>query len=222
MKQPSNSRDLKGIVFDLDGTLVDSLAHTFDAFNHAITFHGGRRHSPEEIMRYFGTGEPEIFAKLVGPDQATRAYESFRVHIDENIARMPLHEGVGELLEKLKSSGVPISIFTGRGWETTELILKHHGILDRFVTVVADDHVGHPKPSPEGLHLALSRMRLEPRDVIFVGDSPMDIRAAHAAGAAGVAALWDLLASREQLSRCSPHHWAATPAAVWEIFSAGD
>lgn len=219
MKKPSPAYPLKGIVFDLDGTLVDSLSHTLDAFNHAITSQGGRGHSPEEIMRFFGTGEPEIFAKLVGPDRAAQAYEAFRVYIDENIARMPLHAGVSELLETLKSSGIPISIFTGRGWDTTELILKHHRILDRFVTVVADDHVGHPKPSPEGLHLALSRMRFSPSDVLFVGDSPMDIQAAHAAGSQGVAALWDLLASREQLSRCSPHHWAENPATVWEIFS---
>lgn len=218
MNPTSSPAKIKGIVFDLDGTLVDSLSTTFDAFNHGISQHGGRLHTPHEIMAHFGTGETQIFAKLVGREKADQAYETFRAYVDQNIHRVPLHPGAGELLERLKSQGVPISIFTGRSWDTTELILTHHGLLDRFVTVVADDHVGHSKPSPEGLHLALSRMKLEPGQVLFVGDSAMDIRAAHSAGSNGVAALWDLLADREQLELHTPHHWAEKPAQVWEIF----
>jgi HAD superfamily hydrolase (TIGR01509 family) len=209
----------KGIVFDLDGTLVDSLSVTFDAFNHGMMSQGCRKHTPEEIMRYFGTGESEIFVKLIGPEKAPRAYTAARDYLDAHLGKIPLHDGVGEILEELKSRSVPLAIFTGRSWMTTELILKYHGILDRFITVIAHDHVKSPKPSPEGLHLALAPMKLAPSEVFFVGDSDVDILAAHAAGSTGVAALWDLLANPKKLEHSKPHHWARKPLEIldyWE------
>lgn len=209
---------LKGIVFDLDGTLVDSLSATFDAFNHGIVSLGGRKHTPQEIMSHFGPGEGEIFARILGPDKADAAYRASREYMDANLHRVPLHEGVAELLDVLKSRSIPISIFTGRSWNTTEMILRHHGLLDRFVTVVANDHVDFPKPSPAGLHLALGRMNLDPAQVLYVGDSEVDIRAAHSAGSNGVAALWDLMADRTALERHTPHHWAESPGRVLEIY----
>lgn len=209
---------VKGIVFDLDGTLVDSLSVTFDAFNHGIEAMGGRRLSPEEIMSYFGPGEGEIFAQIVGPQKAESAYEACREYLSSHIDSVPLHDGVGDLLEALKRDGVPLSIFTGRSWNTTEVILKHHGLMDRFITVIANDHVDFPKPSPAGLFLALSRMKLEPAQVLFVGDSPVDIRAAHSARSNGVAALWDWMAERAHLEPHAPHHWAEKPADILELF----
>jgi phosphoglycolate phosphatase/pyrophosphatase PpaX len=209
---------LKGIVFDLDGTLVDSLSVTFDAFNYGITQFGGRKHTPAEIMKYFGTGEDEIFVQIMGKEKAAQAYAACCKYTDENLAHVPLHSGVGDLLENLKSAGVPISIFTGRSWITTEMILKHHGLMDRFITVVANDHVDFPKPSPAGLHLALSKMKLNPNEVLFVGDSPADMIASRAAGSQGVAALWDLLAEKELLQPHEPHHWATHPMDIWKVW----
>src|SRR3954465_7600873 len=177
---------LKGIVFDLDGTLVDSLGATFDAFNHSIEHFGGKRLTGEQILSYFGPGEGGIFARILGQDKAVPAYNLARDYFDRNIHQVPLHDGVGELLERLKSADVPISIFTGRGWETTEIILRAHRLLDRFITVVANDNGVEHKPSAEGLHLALSRMGLRPPDALMVGDSRADIMAAKSAGAPGV------------------------------------
>ncbi|CAM6053783.1 unnamed protein product [Sphagnum tenellum] len=207
----------KGIVFDLDGTLVDSLSTTFDAFNDAIVKSGAKAKTPSEIMAYFGTGESQIFAKILGDQYASAAFAHAREYLNRNLKRVPLHSGVGDLMEKLKSSSIPISIFTGRSWETTRLILEHHGWLDRFITVIAHDHVTEPKPSAEGLLLALSRMRLEPEEVFFVGDSPVDILAAKRAGSSSIAALWDLLASREALESCQPEYWANQPMDIWDI-----
>ncbi|MEK6578647.1 MAG: HAD-IA family hydrolase [Bdellovibrionota bacterium] len=212
------TKPLKGIVFDLDGTLIDSLAVTIDAFNHGITTHGGRKHTPKEILAHFGPGEGQIFAKILGPEKAASAYEASRKYTDDHKNKMPLHPGIGELLEQLKSSGVPISIFTGRSWETTELILKHHRLLDRFVTVVANDHVSMAKPSPEGLYLCLERMKLKPDEILFIGDSPSDMIAARAAKSRGVGALWDLLATKKSLEIYQPDHYAERPEEIWEIW----
>lgn len=215
---------LKGILFDLDGTLVDSLSATLEAFNLSIVSQGGKSRTASEILKYFGPGEGRIFERILKEDgisgeKAQVAYELCRDHLNQNMGKLPLHIGVPELLEKIKSAGVPVSIVTGRGWETTEMILKHHRILDRFTKVIANDHVGSPKPSPEGIQIALKEMRLEPADAIYVGDSWVDIRAAHSAGCQGVAALWDLMVDRELLEEHKPHHWAEKSEQIWEIYN---
>jgi HAD superfamily hydrolase (TIGR01549 family) len=216
-KGPPIAPRCRGIVFDLDGTLVDSLTTTFAAFNHAIVHYGGQPKTGAEIMSYFGPGESQIFAKIIGPEHARAAYVMAREYLDRNLAQVPLHRGVGELLERLKTASVPVAIFTGRSWDTTEMILKSHGLLDRFVTVVANDHVKEHKPSPEGLRLALSRMKLEPSDAFMVGDHPADLIAARGAGTPGIAALWDPSARRELLEPHEPKHWAERPETIWEI-----
>ncbi len=208
---------VKGVVFDLDGTLVDSLKTTFDAFNHGIVLCGGRVHTPEEIMEYFGPGEGEIFAQIVGRERAMEAYAACRRYLDEHIQDVPLHSGVDAMLDELADRRVPISIVTGRSWNTTEVILRHHGILNRFVTVIANDHVPLPKPAPHGIRLALERMAFQPEDIAYVGDSVVDVQASHSAGARSVAALWDRLASREALASHDPNHWASHPSELLEL-----
>lgn len=209
---------MRGIVFDLDGTLVDSLSVTIAGFNAGFVSQGAKALTPHEILALFGPGEGEIFSRVLGKEKAPAAYEASRAYLDAHMAEVPLHEGVEDLLRELIRAQVPISIFTGRSWPTTEQILTHHGILDEFVTVIAADHVGSSKPSPEGLLLAAKRMQIEPKDLLFVGDSPLDIRAAHRGGAQGVAATWDLLANRAHLLLDRPHHWAEKPGEVHAIF----
>ncbi len=207
----------KGIVFDLDGTLIDSLAITIEAFNRGITHFGLPQKSPQEILSYFGPGEGEIFEKIVGKKDAAQAYQVARAYMDAHVGKIPLHDGVAELLGKIRAQEIPMSIFTGRGQETTEMILNYHQIKNQFVSVITSDHVEQPKPSPEGLFKVLEKMNMNPSDILFVGDSPVDMQAAHVSGANGVAALWDIMAERQGLELWKPKHWAKKPAEVWEI-----
>lgn len=209
---------IQGIVFDLDGTIVDSLAVTFEAFNHGIGLHGGRHLAPHEIMGYFGPGENEIFGRILGRQNADSAYRAARDYLDQNLDKVPLHDGIPELLSELADRKVPIAIFTGRSWNTTEVILRHHGLLDRFITVVANDHVSSPKPSPEGLLLALKRMGLRPEEALLVGDSPVDVRAAKHAGSIAVGALWDRFAEREELERQKADHLVQNPLDLLDLY----
>lgn len=216
---PKPKNGIKGLVFDLDGTLIDSLAVTIDAFNHGIMHFGHTKKSSQEILAYFGPGEGEIFSKILGPENSPTAYAVARAHMDAYVGKIPLHEGVKELLEGVKSLGLPYSIFTGRGQETTEMILNHHGIREEFVTVVTSDHVDQPKPSPEGLYKCLKKMKMKPEDVFFIGDSPVDMQAARSSGAIGVAALWDLMSVRSSMEAWTPAHYAEKPKTIWEILN---
>ncbi len=214
---------LKGIVFDLDGTLVDSLSVTFSGFNHCFTRQGLPELTPKEIMKHFGLGERQIFARMIGETLADQAYSDFVNYTQNEIRSIPLHEGAGDLIEYCKSKAIPISIVTGRSYDTTVMILKHHGIYDRFISIIAHDHVSLPKPSPEGILLALGKMKLSPKEIMYVGDSAMDVKAAQAAGSISVAALWDLLANHDELAGLNPHHMIRKPAElipVWEKLKA--
>lgn len=204
----------KGVIFDFDGTLVDSLGVTERAFNAGIVSQGGKPHTWEELSRYFGTGEDRIFAQILGEEKAAEAYSACRAYLSEHMHEVPLHAGIEALLSGLQERQIPVAIFTGRSWSTTELILKHHGWTDRFVTVVANDHVAKPKPAPLGIELALSRMNLQASEVLYVGDSDVDLLAARAAGCCGVAAFWDSRVRRTALQALRPDHIAYHPEAL--------
>lgn len=208
------SGKIRGVVFDLDGTVVDSLAMTFDAFNHAITTLGGEARTPEQIMEHFGLGEGEIFARMIGRENAERAYALAHAYTDRTLRAgdVPLFAGIIEVLDHLAKAQLPVSIFTGRSADTTELILAHHGIRKRFATVVCHDHVSSAKPSPEGLLLCCTRMGLPAADVLMIGDSAMDLIAARRAGSPAIGAHWDRIASPERLAQEQPRALAASPA----------
>jgi HAD superfamily hydrolase (TIGR01549 family) len=208
-----------GIIFDCDGTLVDSLGHALESFNYALDRLGEPPRTIEEIKRYFGAGADRIFARLLKDErQALRAFEYYKEHQRELSGRLSLHEGVLDLLDTCRQHEVAISIVTGRHSDDLDIVLKPQGIADRFVCLVTDNQVPSPKPAPHGILLAASRMGLDPQCTFYVGDSHIDIQAAHAAGAQAVAALWDPQVVFEQMQSEKPHHFARQPADVWSIF----
>lgn len=220
MRRPTDARvkrPVRGIVFDFDGTLVDSLELTLQAFNVGIVAQGGVHHSWAELSRHFGTGEDRIFATILGEQRGAAGYAAYTAHLAANLDAVVAHSGVIEMLDELRSREIPIAIFTGRSWPTTQMILQHRGWQERFVTVVANDHVARPKPSPDGIALTLGRMGLEPHEAIYVGDSTVDILAAHAAGAQAVAALWDSRVDQAALRALDPSYFAHHPSDLLKL-----
>jgi len=209
---------LKGLIFDLDGTLVDSLGTTFEALNFGLEKVGLPRRTPHEIMEHFGFGEDIMFKNMIGEALAPTAYQASVEYMQKHAGRAPFHSGIPEVLRTLKEDRIPISIVTGRSWGTTEIILRHLGVLSDFVTVIAYDHVQNGKPDPEGICIALKRMGLTPSDALYIGDSPVDILAARSAGCGSVAVTWDWFADQKLLSDQSPDHWAKKPSELLEIW----
>lgn len=213
--QSSHERPLpKGIVFDLDGTVVDSLGVSFEGFNAGFTRFGSKPLTPTEIMSHFGIGETEIFARIIGRQNAALAYQTARAYLNDNLHRVTLHDGIPELLDRLENAGIPLSIFTGRSRLTTDLILETLALKGRFVTVITHDDVTEAKPRPEGLLKASAAMGLSASEVWLIGDSTADVKAAQAAGAGSVAALWDSFSDHESLLSLQPTLSAAHPLEI--------
>jgi HAD superfamily hydrolase (TIGR01549 family) len=161
-----------GVIFDCDGTLVDSLGQAMESFNYALDRMHEKPRTEQEIKKFFGAAADRIFFGLLGDeDKALRAFEFYKEHQTELSRSIKLHEGVKDLLIKLHANSVPMAIVTGRHEEDLDIVLKPHRIHDYFVTLVADNQLPHSKPAPDGILLAALRMKLRPENTFYVGDS---------------------------------------------------
>jgi pyrophosphatase PpaX len=177
------------VVFDLDGTVVDSHRYTFDAFRHAVA-PWCQAPSDEQIHAAFGPAENiilEQFVSAVHVDEAyTRLQEWYGQHVDE----VWPHPGIRELLQELGERRVSRGLFTGRALDSTNLLLGHHKLSGLFDAVVAGDSPCAPKPSGEGILHLMEQLQCRASRTLVVGDSILDLQAAAAAGVQGVGVSW--------------------------------
>ncbi len=172
----------RAIVFDLDGTLVDSLPLVLRSIAHAIEPFGPTRPTME-IFAHLG-GPPERFlGGLVGDVR----------HVPEAMARMAAFhqsnqhlirpfEGLGPMLAALKARGTALAIWTGRDRASGESLLREHGMDGLFATVVYGDDLPTHKPDPEGLIEILRRLEVGAKEALFIGDADVDVLGGAAAG----------------------------------------
>jgi HAD superfamily hydrolase (TIGR01549 family) len=221
-RERSRVKKLKGIVFDFDGTLADSLSTGLKAFDFAIAKIGEAARSPDEIKKYFGLGADRMLIRLLNDEKKGLAAFQYYKEYQREHASAQLHAGITELLEQIAIEKIPLGIVTGRHSEDLHFFMEQHQLYPRFATVICDDHLQNSKPAPDGILLAVEKMHLRPDEIIYVGDSLGDMEAAHKAGSFGVAVLWDQMASREQFesspSEYHPDFYATHPQEILEIF----
>ncbi len=173
---------IRAVIFDLDGTLIDSMDLVYEAFQISIEDTTGRRPSREEIRQHFGFPESRIIGRMVGPRLARATTEEFhRVYESRHRDRVKIFDGVPELLEQLSSADVILGLVTGKGRRSTEFALKESGLDRRFMVVVTGDDVSHPKPHPEGLLKAIGTLGVRAAEALYVGDAEADIDMGHSA-----------------------------------------
>ena len=196
------------VIFDLDGTLLDTLPGTFRAFSEALAPALGRVPGEEEIRARFGASDHRIVREWVGPEHAEAAVARLYAAYEREFRDAAVFPGVSELLDALVAGGVTLALFTGRGRPSTERLLEATGLAARFPLVVTSDDVTDPKPAPEGLLQVLERSGAAPADAVYVGDSPLDVRAARGAGIRPLAAFWGT--SEPEALRAAPAEAVAT------------
>ncbi|MBI5768878.1 MAG: HAD-IA family hydrolase [Verrucomicrobia bacterium] len=174
-------KTLRAVVFDFDGTLVDSLPLVLRAITHAIEPFG-----PRPTM--------DIFAKLGGPpERFLRDLLDDARHVPVAVARMGDYhlrnqhlirpfDGVEVVLQRLRSAGIVLALWTGRDRLSTEVLLREHRLTEHFAAVVCGDDLPTHKPDPEGLREILSRLGLAPAEVMMVGDADVDVLGAAGCG----------------------------------------
>ena len=199
------------VLFDLDGTVVDSGAIILASLRHATQTVLGETIPDERLLATVGGSGLASQMRDFAPD---RVDELVRVYTEHNT---PLHaelvacDGMLELLEDLKADGRKLGIVTAKRRATVELAFDTVPIEHLFDVVVAGDEIGRQKPHPEPLLRALAELGARPETAAYVGDSPFDMQAAKAGGLTAVAVTWGRIHDRDRLEREEPDYIVETP-----------
>lgn len=219
---------MKLVIFDCDGTLVDSQHLIVAAMNGAFATLGRSAPSREATLSIVGLSLHEAFAVLTASDDPAipaliEAYKgAFHQLRGDPAYAEPLYDGASEVIDRLGARGdVLLGIATGKSQRGVRIVLGHHGLYDRFATIqTADD--APSKPHPGMIRQAMEAVGVTPEETVMVGDTTYDIDMAHAAGVAAVAVSWGYHAVAA-LERARPHalvrSYGELPAALEAVWS---
>ena len=192
------------VLFDLDGTVVDSGAIILASMRHATREVLGRDYSDEELLQTVGGPGLEAQMRALAPDQVERLVDVYRAHNE------PLHDdleacaGMEDVLVRLHEEGRRLGVVTAKRRVTVELAFANVPLGHLFETIVGGDETERHKPDPQPLLLGAERLGADPAATAYVGDSPFDVRAAKAAGMFAVAVTWGRIHERERLEAEEP------------------
>jgi pyrophosphatase PpaX len=206
---PPSSRPA-AVLFDLDGTLVDTIELLLSSVRHAFAERearrpGGRAPTDAEWIAGIGTPLAAQLRPFARDDaDALALVDSYRAYQREHHDRLTrCYADVVDVVTELRARGHPTAVVTSKADDIAHRTLAHVGLLPLMDLVVGVGATARHKPDPEPVLYALGRLDYAPAEALFVGDSPHDIRAGNAAGVATVAALWGPF-SRDVLEAVRP------------------
>lgn len=200
------------VLFDLDGTLIDSVALILASYRHTLRTHRGTIPPDDVWLEGLGTPLRAQLARFAGdPAELEAMVGTYRAHNLANHDRMVCaYDGIDSALAALSAAGRRLAVVTSKLRDGAARGLRHCGLDRYFPVIVAADDTGRHKPHPDPVHKALDLLQADPAGTVFVGDSPHDMAAGRAAGVATAAALWGPF-SRPTLAPWEPDLWLETP-----------
>jgi pyrophosphatase PpaX len=192
------------VLFDLDGTVIDSGAIILASMRHAAKEVLGAEPPDELLMAAVGGPGLEAQMHALAPDRVEELVSVYRAHNE------PLHDelvcctGMEDVLVRLKEEGRRLGIVTAKRRATVDLAFNVLPLRHLFDTIVGGDETERHKPDPAPLLLGAERLDVEPGQCAYVGDSPFDIRAAKSAGMHAIAVTWGGIHDRHKLEAEEP------------------
>jgi HAD superfamily hydrolase (TIGR01509 family) len=199
------------IVFDMDGTLVDSFGLILESFNYAAGRFMRKPLNIEEALSIPGGTLEEQLANYVPLSFVPQAIERYHAHYADHFSAEALvFPGIRLLLSALYEREVKLAVCTGADRESARYTLSRSGLSRFFQTLVTGNDVIKPKPDPEGLMIAMEALNARPDHTIYLGDHPNDVRASQDAGAKPAAACWGSM-DRNELRTVKPQFFFKNP-----------
>jgi pyrophosphatase PpaX len=205
------------VLFDLDGTLIDSGAMILASFRHATRTVLAREIPDEELAAFVGGGHISEHMRTLDEGRADELVRVYREHNE------PLHDdlqafgGVEEVLARLSAEGRKLGIVTAKRRRTVDLAFAVLPIEHYFDVVVTTESTPHDKPHPEPVLFALAELGAEPGEAAFVGDSPFDVGAGKAAGVFSVGVSWGGMHPEERLRRAGADVIVHSPSELLDV-----
>ena len=206
------------VLFDLDGTLIDSGPIIIASMQHAIQTVLGREIAAEELSKTIGGQGLVAQMEALDASRADELVEAYRLHNEPLHETLEGFEGMPVVLADLHGQGRKIGIVTAKRHRTVRLAFDRFPWLEQFVeVVVASEDTEQHKPDPEPLLAALGRFRADPASAAYVGDSPFDIRCAKGANVFAVAVGWGGIHRDERLLAEEPDAFVRAPEELLDV-----
>ncbi|HEY7614043.1 MAG TPA: HAD-IA family hydrolase [Gemmatimonadales bacterium] len=203
---------IRTVLFDLDGTLIDSVRLILDSYHHTLATHGLPPRTDEEWLAGVGTPLSAQFAAFGhNPDTLQALIATYREYNLKHHDRMvTVYPGVVDVVRALKEDGVATGLVTSKnrsGAVRGLTLVRLEALMD---VLVCSDEVENPKPHPEPVEKAVRLLHTDPKATLYVGDSIHDMHSGRAAGVRTAAVLWGPF-GRSHLEGAQPDYWLERP-----------
>lgn len=189
------------ILFDFDGTLMDTTDVIVGSWQHTFTALTGREGDLDKIYKTFGEILRDSMEKMfpdTDPDKAVEIYRSY--HRNNFGERIKVFPGMKELLIELKQRGIKTAVVTSRAGKTTVEGLENYGLSGYFDALVTCDDTDKHKPDPEPVNIALGKLNSKPENALMIGDTKYDMLCAQNAGVKSVLVGWQLALTQDEIN----------------------
>ncbi len=210
------------ILFDYDGTLMDTDDIIIDAWQYTYRKMTGEELAVETILKDFGEALRDTMSKFFSGDQLEEAIEIHRVfQTDTYLEKIRMFPGTLELIHELKERGYRVAVVTSRRKPTTVMGLEKFELMDVLDCIVTADETEKHKPDPEPVLFALKSLNCQPEEAIMVGDTVMDMGCGRAAGVKTVLTTWAKAAQYQKMN-VSPDFRINAAEELWNVLEALD
>jgi len=206
------------VLFDLDGTLIDSGPIILASMQHAVRTVLEREVPYDELAATVGGQGLVAQMQELAPDRVEELVEAYRLHNDPLHETLEAFEDMLSLLPRLRAEGRKLGVVTAKRHRTVALALdRFPHLAEQLDVVVAHEDTDRHKPEPEPVLAALDRLGAGPEEAAYVGDSPFDIRAAKAAQVFAVAVGWGGIHADERLLDEEPDAFVRSPEELLDV-----
>jgi pyrophosphatase PpaX len=203
---------IRTVLFDLDGTLIDSIRLILDSYHHTLQMHGLPARSDDDWLRGVGTPLKVQFAEWeedpAALDALIATYREYNLRNHD--AMVTVYGGVVDAVREIRAAGLKTGLVTSKNRHGAMRGLSLVGLETAMDVLVCADDVVNPKPHPEPVEMAVRLLGADFESTVFVGDSIHDMHAGRAAGVRTVAVLWGPF-GRSHLEGATPDYWITEP-----------